>query len=222
MLKKLQVQNFKSIWSDTVELGQLNVFIGENGAGKSNLLEALAVMSAAKQERLDIEGLYSKGVRVAKPALTCSSFHGKNPKPQIEISLAFQREKQLMTIKSVLETDKTDEAVVKWKDSFEQKAQEQEQQDILKHVLNLSATEDKLKLMKALSEQKRTEKSALYHPIQNYLIYNLDTKALRGLSSESKKVPLGINGEGLDILLANFSEPEFAQLQEYAYFVNWL
>jgi predicted ATPase len=222
MLKKLQVQNFKSIWSDTVELGQLNVFIGENGAGKSNLLEALAVLSAAKQERLDIEGLYSKGVRVAKPALTCSSFHGKNPKPQIEISVACQREKQLMTIKSVIETDKTDEAVAKWKDSFEQKAQEQEQQEILKHVLNLSATEDKLKLLKALSEQKRTEKSALYQPIQNYLIYNLDTKALRGLSSESQKVPLGINGEGLDILLANFSESEFAQLQEYAYFVNWL
>ncbi|OAD21380.1 RecF/RecN/SMC N domain protein [Candidatus Thiomargarita nelsonii] len=64
MLKKLQVQNFKSILSDTVELGQLNVFIGENGSGPSNLLESLAVMSAAKQERLDIEGLYSKGVRV--------------------------------------------------------------------------------------------------------------------------------------------------------------
>ncbi|RKZ78364.1 MAG: recombinase RecF [Candidatus Parabeggiatoa sp. nov. 1] len=222
MLKKLQVQNFKSILSDTIELGQLNVFIGENGAGKSNLLEALAVMSAAKQERLDIEGLYSKGVRVAKPELTFSSFHSKKPKPQIEISVAFQREKQLMTIKSVLETDMTDEAVVKWKDSFEQQAQEQEQQDILKHVLNISAYEDKVKLMKALSEQRRTEKSALYHPIQNYLIYNLNTKALRGLSSESKKVPLGINGEGLDILLANFSELEFTQLQEYAYFVNWL
>ncbi|KHD05731.1 hypothetical protein PN36_04955 [Candidatus Thiomargarita nelsonii] len=220
MLKKLQVQNFKSILSDTVELGQLNVFIGENGSGKSNLLESLAVMSAAKQERLDIEGLYSKGVRVAKPELTFSSFHGKKQKPQIEMSLAFQSEKQLMTIKSIIETDMTDEAVVKWKDSFEQKEQEQEQQDILKHVL--SVDEDKIKLIRALSEQKRTEKSALYHPIQNYLIYNLDTKALRGFSSESKKVPLGINGEGLDVLLANFSEPEFTQLQEYAYFVNWL
>jgi len=41
-------------------------------------------------------------------------------------------EKQLMTIKSVIETYMTDEAVVKWKDSFEQKEQEQEQQDILK------------------------------------------------------------------------------------------
>jgi AAA15 family ATPase/GTPase len=222
MFKKLQVQNFKSILSGTIELGQLNVFIGENGSGKSNLLEALAVMSAAKQERLDIEGLYSKGVRVAKPELTFSAFDGKKQKPQIEISVAFQREKQLITIKSVIETDKTDEALVKWKDSFEQKVQEQEQQDILKQVLNLSAAEDQVKLIRTLSEQRRTEKSALYQPIQNYLIYNLDTKALRGLSVESQKVPLGINGEGLDILLANFSEPEFAQLQEYAYFVNWL
>jgi predicted ATPase len=219
MLKKLQVQNFKSILSDTIELGQLNVFIGENGSGKSNLLEALAVMSAAKQERLDLEGLYSKGVRLAKPELTFSSFHGKKQKPQIEMSVAFQSKKQLMTIKSVIETD---EAIVKWKDSFEQKEQEQEQQEILKHVLNLSAAEDKIELIRALSEQRRTEKFALYHPIQNYLIYNLNTKALRGLLSESKKVPLGINGEGLDILLANFSSDEFHQLQEYAYFVNWL
>jgi len=222
MLKKLQVQNFKSILSDTIELGQLNIFIGENGSGKSNLLEALAVMSAAKQERLDIEGLYSKGVRVAKPELTFSSFHRKTPKPQIEISVAFQREKQLITIKSVIETDNTDVALVKWKDSFEQKVQEQEQQDILKQILNLSAAENKVKLMTTLSKQRRAEKYALYQPIQNYLIYNLDTKALRGISVESQKVPLGINGEGLDILLANFSEPEFAQLQEYAYFVNWL
>jgi predicted ATPase len=222
MLKKLQVQNFKSILSDSVELGQLNVFIGENGSGKSNLLEALAVMSAAKQERLDLEGLYSKGVRLAKPELTFSSFNGKKQQPHIEISVDFQSEKQLMMIKSIIETDMTDEAVFKWKDSFEQKEQEQQQQDILKHVLNISAAEDKVELVRALSEQRRTEKFALYHPIQNYLIYNLNTKALRGLLSESKKVPLGINGEGLDVLLANFSSDEFNKLQEYAYFVNWL
>jgi predicted ATPase len=222
MLKKLQVQNFKSILSDSVELGQLNVFIGENGSGKSNLLEALAVMSAAKQERLDLEGLYSKGVRLAKPELTFSSFNGKKQQPHIEISVDFQSEKQLMMIKSIIEADMTDEAVFKWKDSFEQKEQEQQQQDILKHVLNISAAEDKLELVRALSEQRRTEKFALYQPIQNYLIYNLNTKALRGLLSESKKVPLGINGEGLDVLLANFSSDEFNKLQEYAYFVNWL
>jgi len=100
-LKTLQVKNFKSIWSDKMELGQINVFIGENGSGKSNLLEALAVMSAAKQERLDIEGLYSKGVRVAKPELTFSSFLGYQPQNQIEIDVVFQSEKPFFTIKSV-------------------------------------------------------------------------------------------------------------------------
>jgi predicted ATPase len=226
MLKTLRVQNFKSILSDTIELGQLNVFIGENGSGKSNLLEALAVMSAAKQERLDIEGLSSKGVRVAKPELTFSSFQGKKPKPQIEIQIeinvVLQSQEQLVSIKSVLETDMTDDAFVKWKDIYEQTKEEQEQQEILKSVLNMSATEDKITLVKTLSEQKRTEKLACYQPIKNYLIYNLDTKALQGVYFDSKKTPLGINGEGLDILLANFSQKEFAQLQEYSYFVNWL
>jgi predicted ATPase len=222
MLKKLQVQNFKSIWFDTIELGQLNIFIGENGSGKSNLLEALAVMSAAKQERLDIEGLYSKGVRVAKPALTLSSFHHHQQKPQIEISVVFQNEEPI-TIKSVLEPDMTEDTVFNWKDIHEQKEQKHEQQQIMAEVFKITPpAEDKGEAFWNLLEQKRETKVILYQKLKEYLIYNLDTKALRGLYSDSKKAPLGINGEGLDILLANFSEPEWAQLQKYTYFINWL
>jgi predicted ATPase len=220
MLKQLQVQNFKSILFETIELGQLNFFIGENGSGKSNLLEALAVMSAAKQERLDIEGLYSKGVRVAKPELTFSSFQGKKQKQQIEISVVFQTETESTTIKSVLETDTTDDAFVKWKDSYELKEQKDQQQKMMEEVLNLHKAENKMDTMLSLLEPKQN--SALYQRLKDFLIYNLETKALRGLSSESKKTPLGINGEGLDVLLAHFSEEEFAQLKAYSYFVNWL
>jgi predicted ATPase len=39
-LEKLQIQNFKSIRDQTLELGALNVLIGANGAGKSNLVQA--------------------------------------------------------------------------------------------------------------------------------------------------------------------------------------
>jgi predicted ATPase len=39
-LEKLTIKNFKSIREQTLELGRLNVFIGGNGAGKSNLIEA--------------------------------------------------------------------------------------------------------------------------------------------------------------------------------------
>jgi predicted ATPase len=38
-LEKLTIKNFKSIGEQTLELGRLNVFIGANGAGKSNLIE---------------------------------------------------------------------------------------------------------------------------------------------------------------------------------------
>jgi len=216
MLKKIQVQNFKSIWDESIELGQINVFIGENGSGKSNLLEALAVMSAAKQKRLDIEGLYSKGVRIAKPSLTFSSFHHHKQKQQIEISVISQQEKPI-TIKSVLETENTEGDLFNWTDIHEQTEQKHELEQYMEESVALPVG-----AIWKLLEEKRKNKTILYKPLKEYLIYNLDTKALRGLYSESKKTPLGINGENLDILLANFSEPEFVQLQKYAYFINWL
>ena len=39
-LEKLTIKNFKSIREQTLALGRLNVLIGANGSGKSNLIEA--------------------------------------------------------------------------------------------------------------------------------------------------------------------------------------
>lgn len=39
-LERLKVKNFKSIHDQTLRLGRLNVFIGGNGSGKSNLIGA--------------------------------------------------------------------------------------------------------------------------------------------------------------------------------------
>jgi predicted ATPase len=47
MLKKITVHGFKSIERQAVELGALNVLIGANGSGKSNLLAALAFFRAS-------------------------------------------------------------------------------------------------------------------------------------------------------------------------------
>jgi len=57
--------------------------------------------------------------------------------------------------------------------------------------------------------------------LKDYVIYNIETKALRGISSESKKLPLGINGEGLDILIADFNKEEKSELLEYSKFISW-
>ena len=53
MLKKLTVHGFKSIERQTIELGSLNVLIGANGSGKSNLLGALSFFKASALGNLD-------------------------------------------------------------------------------------------------------------------------------------------------------------------------
>ena len=67
MLKKLTVERFKSIRHAEVELGRVNLFIGGNGAGKSNILEAIGVLSASADRGVGDTDLSRKGVRITPP-----------------------------------------------------------------------------------------------------------------------------------------------------------
>jgi len=53
MLNKIKISSFKSIVNQEISLGMMNVFIGANGSGKSNFLEAICVLSAAAAGRVD-------------------------------------------------------------------------------------------------------------------------------------------------------------------------
>lgn len=68
MLTRIEIVGFKSLVQATVELGRVNVLIGANGSGKSNLLEAIAVLGAATAGRVDDESLQYRGVRTGPPA----------------------------------------------------------------------------------------------------------------------------------------------------------
>ena len=74
MIESFSVRTFKSLEDVTVDLGQVNVFIGANGSGKSNLLEAVGVLSAAADGRVDDQSLLSRGVRPGVPQLYKSAF----------------------------------------------------------------------------------------------------------------------------------------------------
>ena len=63
IIDKFTIQDFKSIESAEMELGIVNVLIGANGSGKSNLLEAIGVLAAAASGRVDNESLVRRGCR---------------------------------------------------------------------------------------------------------------------------------------------------------------
>src|SRR5690606_16361337 len=60
--------------------------IGENGCGKSNILEGLAFGAAASADKLDYEFLGSRGIRVTNPEFMTSAFTNERKKKSIEIN----------------------------------------------------------------------------------------------------------------------------------------
>jgi AAA15 family ATPase/GTPase len=75
MIREFTIENFKSIESLTLPLGRVTVLIGENGAGKSNVLEALAFFSAAGHGKLDEEFLHNRGVRITSASNVLCAFN---------------------------------------------------------------------------------------------------------------------------------------------------
>ncbi len=60
MLKRLKVQGYRTLRDIDLPLRPLNVFIGANACGKSNLLDAFALLAEAADERLS-DGVMSRG-----------------------------------------------------------------------------------------------------------------------------------------------------------------
>lgn len=57
MIKRLKVSRFRSLGKDvTVDFGPLTVLVGQNGAGKSNTIDALVFLADCMQ--LGLEGAW--------------------------------------------------------------------------------------------------------------------------------------------------------------------
>lgn len=83
MIRELKIRGFKSITALDIELGAVNCFIGANGVGKSNVLEAVGVLGAAANGKVDDESLLRRGVRPGLPRLFKSSFQDFRSLPHI-------------------------------------------------------------------------------------------------------------------------------------------
>jgi hypothetical protein len=77
MIRTLKIESFKSLVELELELGRVNLLIGANGSGKSNLLEAIGIPGAAAFGRVDDETLLRRGVRPGVPKLYKTAFPSK-------------------------------------------------------------------------------------------------------------------------------------------------
>lgn len=80
MIKNIRLSNYKSIVDLNLDLGRFNILIGENGCGKSNILEGIALASAASENKLDFEYFQNRGIRVTEAKLMYSAFDNSEDK----------------------------------------------------------------------------------------------------------------------------------------------
>lgn len=73
-INEIKVKNFKSLYDISFQPGKVNVFIGANGSGKSTILEAIGILSAAMTDRVNNNVLQRKGIRLSASSLYKSKF----------------------------------------------------------------------------------------------------------------------------------------------------
>lgn len=62
MIEKIVIHNFKSIREARIDLGEINILIGENGAGKSNFISFFELLKALYDQRLKSYMLENGGI----------------------------------------------------------------------------------------------------------------------------------------------------------------
>lgn len=201
MIRELTIKNYKSILDHTIELGRINVFIGENGCGKTNILEAVAMAAAALTDKLTVEELFNRGMRVAKPSLMRSSFAGRKPK-EISFSCGFEhgRARKMNRVELHVSEAKTSVVDVRW---IEAGRFDNERRPGAENIF-------------------APERALLRELIGDFGVYNANALALRGLQTVSRRTPLGIYGETLDLAIATVKPEIWADVLERAKCVSWL
>lgn len=196
MIETITVKNFKSITDMTLSLGNVNVFIGANGSGKSNILEAIAMVAAERSAQIEVNSMIQKGIRIAKPDLMISSFYGQPSNNTINVNISGTEGER---IKYAVTNLTPEDIYSTWNAPW-----------------STGARRGNIK-----EAVKKTDKLKEY--LSKYLIYSLSINALRGLTSDSLQYPLGLNGEGLDVLLNNIPIEEIMQIKESAKdYISWI
>lgn len=204
MLSTIEIQNYKSIEKLELAPGRVNLLIGENGCGKSNILEAIAIAAAAESLKLDNEFLSNRGIRVTNPTLMRACFHTKNETKPIAITVSFSG----FSKRLIYELENDNQPYSKWQYVVEEEKIVAMLAALAKNVKTDTQVIDFLSKVDTSVMSPSLQKRA--DMLRNFLIFSPEKTALRNFYKEGQIEPLGINGEGLLKLLKviNNTNPE--------------
>lgn len=239
MIREFTIENFKSIESLTLPLGRVTVLIGENGAGKSNVLEAVSYFGAATHNKLDSEFLFSRGIRVTpasetlsafKTSLTgwrshsfCVSAQGETPKSKSSLVICDSMKTGgdiegwvvmggLPPDDEVVQTIALDIKTAKALRKLSRK------DGSLSHTPTGDLLTDiGARVIAALVKSDKVvyleEKKGKALIPSSFVIFSPENTALRTFEAEGQMRPLGVRGEGLFKLVQHFAEHQPAKFK---------
>jgi energy-coupling factor transporter ATP-binding protein EcfA2 len=226
MITRVSVESFKSIERADVELGNLNVFVGANGSGKSNLLEAIGVLSAAADGKVTDQTLLQRGVRPGVPKLYKSAF--PTPGGRQPSHIYFKGSSQAAHYDVSLNNPMADPNP-SWR--FKTEVLQRGATKLASrgpNMRNNPNTEIGLAALKAVELKEDDAAVVLMRRLQNYVIYSPTTPVLRGVAPETQpRQPLGLSGgrlpDAVHELLVGRSKNEQAKrvCTEALHLIGW-
>ncbi|XZF12678.1 AAA family ATPase [Chitinophagaceae bacterium MMS25-I14] len=217
MIRKVSIENYKSVQALELDLGRVNVFIGENGCGKTSILEGIALGSAAAQNKLDDEFLVSRGIRVLSPELMRSAFNESNLSKDIAIIFERDDNKEIPYFLLKNENGLNSKWVVEGVDMSFLNDKEGSVIEMIKELSLLLEASKEDDLQKTLSKTEDNSSNQINDYLRSsasilgrlqkykvtiqdlapFLIFAPENYFLRRFEEEGQIRPLGIRGEGL-------------------------
>lgn len=197
LVHQVHIEGFKSIEKLSIDLGRMNVLIGENGCGKSNVLEAIALASAAGAGKLDHEQLAARGIRTTEPRFMRSAFGADDPAKAIVVEMEDDERPARYELR-----DAGSSTLPRWTATGPGHSTMLDK--LLRVQLGQSDNETKRQILEAIGQ---AENARLRHHCWNFTLYSPENTALRTFQSEAQILPLGLRGEGLFAHLKALADP---------------
>lgn len=231
MIRRIKIENYKSIVNQTLELGGFNVVIGANGCGKSNILEAIAMAALSSSGALLPEMFESRGIRLSDSRFMRSAFEDMdNEYISLQVATTSGDESSYRIhynteLKPALWEDVVEEETKALITTIKDRGQKYKIKDLIAFLNNKDERNAiNVSLLEGENHQLVLTRSRV-NGLRSFTIYSLEESALRSLDS-MPSTKLGRTGKGLLPYLKELSKTDegravLKEVKENMQVIDW-